>query len=75
MGWKFAWQAASRFVAGSTIQEAICVVEELNAKGFNVTLDHLGESTTTREEALRATDDILELLDQIDHAVYEQMFQ
>jgi proline dehydrogenase len=67
-GWKFAWRAASRFVAGSTIQEAIIVVKELNAKGFNVSLDHLGESTTTREEAIRATDNILELLDQIELA-------
>jgi proline dehydrogenase len=67
-GWKYAWRAASRFVAGSTIQDAISVVRELNARGINVTLDHLGESTTTHEEALRATEDILELLDQIDHA-------
>jgi proline dehydrogenase len=67
-GRKFAWKAASRFVAGGTIQEAIIVVKELNAKGINVTLDHLGESTTTPEEAVRATNDILELLDQIEHA-------
>jgi proline dehydrogenase len=67
-GWKFAWRAASRFVAGSTIQDAIIVVRELNEKGINVTLDHLGESTTTREEATRATNDILELLDEIDRA-------
>jgi proline dehydrogenase len=67
-GWKFAWRAASRFVAGSTIQEAVIVVTELNAKGFNVSLDHLGESTGTREEAIRASNDILELLDQIDQA-------
>ena len=67
-GWKFAWRAASRFVAGSTIHEAVLVVAELNAKGFNVSLDHLGESTGTREEATRATNDILELLDQIDRA-------
>jgi proline dehydrogenase len=67
-GWKFAWRAASRFVAGSTIQEAILVVKELNAKGINVSLDHLGESTTTPEEANRATNDILELLDQIERA-------
>jgi proline dehydrogenase len=65
-GWKFAWRAASRFVAGSSIHEAVNVVRELNAKGMNVTLDHLGESTTTLEEATRATDDILELLDQIE---------
>ena len=67
-GWKFAWRAASRFVAGSTIQEAIIVVRESECKGINVSLDHLGESTTTREEAIRATNDILELLDQIDRA-------
>jgi proline dehydrogenase len=65
--WKFAWRAASRFVAGSTIQEAIPVVRELNSKGMNVTLDHLGEYTSTRDEAIRATGEILELLDQIAH--------
>lgn len=64
-GWKFAWQESSRFVAGNTIQDAITVVKELNARGINTTLDHLGESTTTREEAVKATDDILELLEQI----------
>jgi proline dehydrogenase len=64
-GWKFAWRAASRFVAGSTIQDAIRAVQELNARGINTTLDHLGESTSTREDAVKAKDDILELLDQI----------
>ena len=63
--WKFAWRAASRFVAGSTIQDAINAVKELNARGIKTTLDHLGESTTTPEEAVKATQDILELLDQI----------
>lgn len=64
-GWKFAWRAASRFVAGNTIQDAINVVIELNAKGINATLDHLGESTSTREEAVKAADDVIELLEQI----------
>ena len=63
--WKFAWRAASRFVAGSTVQEAISAVTELNGRGIKVTLDHLGESTTTSEEAVKASSDILELLDQI----------
>jgi proline dehydrogenase len=66
--WKFAWRAASRFVAGNSIQDAVLVVRELNAKGMNVTLDHLGEATTTRADALKATEDILELLDQIELA-------
>jgi proline dehydrogenase len=65
-GWKFAWKAASRFVAGNTVQDAIRVVKELNARGINATLDHLGESTSTRDEATRAADDVIELLDQID---------
>lgn len=60
--WKFAWRAASRFVAGETVEAAIRIVRELNDRGFNVTLDHLGESTTTTEEALNATQSILELL-------------
>jgi proline dehydrogenase len=64
--WKFAWQAASRFVAGSTIQDAIHAVADLNAKGINATADHLGEATTTPDEAVKATRDILDLLDQID---------
>lgn len=63
--WAFAWRAASRFVAGNTIADGIRVARELNARGMNVTLDHLGESTTTPEEAIRAKDDILELLEQI----------
>jgi proline dehydrogenase len=64
-GWKFAWRAASRFVAGNTVADAISAVNELNANGINVTLDHLGESTATREDAVKAADDIIELLDQI----------
>ena len=63
--WKLAWRAASRFVAGSTVQDAINTVAELNTKGINATVDHLGEATTTPDEAVKATQDILELLDQI----------
>jgi proline dehydrogenase len=66
--WKVAWRAASRFISGSTIQEAIAVVGELNSRGINVTLDHLGESTTTRADALGSTDEILDLLDQVENA-------
>jgi proline dehydrogenase len=65
VGWKFAWRAASRFVAGSTISDAIIAVQKLNSAGINATLDHLGESTSTRAEATKAAEDIVELLDQI----------
>jgi len=63
--WKFAWRAASRFIAGNTVEDAIQAVRTLNQAGINATLDHLGESTTTREEAARATDEVLALLEQI----------
>jgi proline dehydrogenase len=61
--WGFAWRAASRFVAGSKLEDAMRVVRELNAKGINATLDHLGEHTNTPEEAQQATDDIFTTLD------------
>jgi proline dehydrogenase len=66
--WSFAWRAASRFVAGETAADAIRVIRQLNEKCINATLDHLGEHTSTVEEADRATDDILRILDEIDRA-------
>ncbi|GAB4500555.1 MAG: proline dehydrogenase [Anaerolineales bacterium] len=67
-GWGFAWQVASRFIAGTTIEEAIRAVQTLNAKGINATLDQLGEHTSTPEEANRAADGILAVLDAIQKA-------
>jgi proline dehydrogenase len=63
--WKFAWRTASRFVAGTKIEDAIRAIRELNAKSINVTLDHLGENTSTPEEASEATSEILNTLDEI----------
>jgi proline dehydrogenase len=66
--WSFSWRAASRFIAGVGAQDAIRVVRELNAKGINATLDHLGEHTSTAEAANNAADDILFILTEIDKA-------
>lgn len=63
--WSIAWQAASRFVAGDKLEDAIQAIRSLNAKGINATLDHLGENTTTPEEASRAVQDILRAIDAI----------
>ena len=65
-GWSIAWRAASRFVAGESIQDAIAVIRVLNEKGIVATLDQLGEHTTTAEEATQATEGILTILDEID---------
>jgi proline dehydrogenase len=65
-GWKLAWNTASRFVAGESLQDAIRVIRELNEKGIVATLDQLGEHTTTAEEATQAAEGILNILDEID---------
>jgi proline dehydrogenase len=65
MGWGLAWRTASRFVAGTTIEDALPKIRDLNAKGINVTLDHLGEHTSSPGEASEATQAILRTLDVI----------
>jgi proline dehydrogenase len=67
-GWGFAWRAASRFVAGESIADAIAVIKMLNDKGINGTLDQLGEHTTTAQEANKAADGIIEVLNEIQKA-------
>lgn len=64
--WKFAWRAASRFVAGEKLEDAIRVVNKINAKNINISLDHLGEHTTSIEDAKKATRDILEIFEATD---------
>jgi proline dehydrogenase len=66
--WKFAWRAASRFIAGEKLEDAIRVVKELNQKNIYATLDHLGELTSSPEKAVTATQDILRMLAAIDQA-------
>jgi proline dehydrogenase len=66
--WSFAWRAASRFVAGEKLEDAIQVVKVLNTKGINATLDELGEHTSTPEKACLATQDILRMLHTMEQA-------
>ena len=66
--WKIAWRVASRFVAGEDPEDAIRVIKELNARGINGTLDHLGESVTNIAEAQQAAEEIIRILDEIDRA-------
>lgn len=63
--WPIAWKMASRFIAGEKLEDAIRVIQTLNQKGINATLDHLGEHTDTPEIARQATQDILTALDAI----------
>jgi proline dehydrogenase len=62
MNWKFAWRVASKFIAGTSISEAIDVVRELNDQGFHVTLDHLGENSVSVEDTIKSTEEVCKLL-------------
>lgn len=53
---------AWRFVAGEDLQAALDVVRDLNARGIEVTLDHLGENVTSEQEAIRAADEAIAIL-------------
>jgi len=56
---------ARRFIAGEQIDEAIEAARRLQNRGFLLTLDYLGESVATSEEATAATTEYLRLIDVI----------
>jgi proline dehydrogenase len=60
-----AQRLSTRFVAGETLEQALAVARQLNQEGITVTLDHLGESVTSLEEAAEARDVYLRTLEAI----------
>jgi proline dehydrogenase len=56
---------ARRFVAGETLEQALSLSRSLNAEGISVTLDHLGESVNSLDEAAEARDVYLRTLEAI----------
>ncbi|MGZ8512090.1 MAG: proline dehydrogenase, partial [Candidatus Limnocylindria bacterium] len=54
-----------RFVAGTTLDQAVAVVRGLNAHGRSATLDVLGESTDDRAAADRAAATYVEAIERI----------
>lgn len=65
---KFAEEMAHRFVAGETLDEALYIVQELNERGLQVTLDHLGEHVASRQDAEWTTETYLDIFDAINRA-------
>jgi proline dehydrogenase len=59
---------AWRFVAGESLDTAIGIVRDLNARGIQVTLDHLGENVSSEREAVRAADEAIAILRRIAEA-------
>ena len=54
-----------RFVAGPALEDALAVVERLNTQGIDAAVTHLGENVATADDAARAADTYVEILDQI----------
>jgi proline dehydrogenase len=54
-----------RFVAGPALEDALAVAARLNAEGVDVLITHLGENVSTTDEAARAADAYLEVLDEV----------
>ncbi len=56
---------ASRFVAGQTLDETVPAVRQLNARGITASLDLLGESVSSDNEAHAAGGEYVRVLDRI----------
>jgi proline dehydrogenase len=53
---QLAQRLSARFVAGKALEDALAVGRRINSEGISLTLDHLGESVTSLEEAAQARD-------------------
>lgn len=56
---------AQTVVAGTTAEETIKSIRQLNAQGISATVDNLGEFVFERSEALKAKESILEVIEAI----------
>ena len=56
---------AKRYIAGETLDDAVKVTKEFNAKGIFTTIDVLGEAVSTKAESEQAKKECLKVLDAI----------
>jgi len=59
------WIFSKRYIAGRTIEDAVRVSRQLNAEGYMVTIDLLGEFITDLKEAEKNRDQYLNIIDTI----------
>lgn len=64
-GMAHAGSFARRFIPGETFDEALEPARALQAAGFHLTLDHLGESVRSFDETTTAAQDYVRLIDAI----------
>lgn len=56
---------ARRFIAGESVEEAVACVADLPGRGLRLTLDYLGESVASAEEAAAAAADYVRIINAI----------
>ncbi|MFG2311889.1 proline dehydrogenase family protein [Streptomyces sp. NPDC048566] len=54
-----------RFIPGETVDQVVPIIEDLTAKGLELTMDVVGEDITTPEQAAAARDAYLALVDRL----------
>jgi proline dehydrogenase len=59
---------ARRFIAGESVEEAIAAARAIEQRGLSVTLDLLGESVSSVDEAVKATRDYLGVISAVEAA-------
>jgi len=59
----FVWMFSKKYIAGKTLDDAMQVSQEMNAKGMKVTIDVLGEFITNLDQAEENKKEYLELID------------
>ncbi len=62
---KILWFFSKNYISGKSLNSAIKVVKDLNSKGMLATIDVLGESIETKEEAINAKEQAMEVFDAI----------
>ncbi len=60
---KFVWVFSKKYIAGESLDDAIRVSKDLNARGMKVTLDVLGEFITNLNQAEENEKEYLDLID------------
>ncbi|MGW3510577.1 proline dehydrogenase family protein [Streptomyces sp. NPDC000994] len=58
-------QVVDRFIPGETVGDIVPIIDDLTARGLELTMDVVGEDITTPEQAAAARDAYLELIDRI----------
>jgi len=58
-------QVVDRFIPGETVDEIVPIVQELTARGLELTMDVVGEDITTPEQAEAARDAYLALIERL----------